>query len=80
MEAYNLASRVSHKEKVRGKALYDRKVYGAELFPGNRVLVCNFKEKGGPGKLRPQSLRGNTRIVQYMKFKKKGKEKREFCT
>lgn len=51
MEAYKLASRVSHKEKERGKALYDQKVHGAELIPGNRVLVLNFKEKGVPGKL-----------------------------
>uniref|UniRef100_A0A8C2HM53 Gypsy retrotransposon integrase-like protein 1 n=1 Tax=Cyprinus carpio TaxID=7962 RepID=A0A8C2HM53_CYPCA len=51
-EAYKLASRVSHKEKERGKALYDKKIHGAELILGNRVLVRNFKEKGGPGKLR----------------------------
>ncbi|KAL1276923.1 hypothetical protein QQF64_023596 [Cirrhinus molitorella] len=53
MEAYELASRVSDREKERGKALYDKKVYRAELFPGNKVLIRNFKEKGGPGKLRP---------------------------
>ncbi|KAJ8014395.1 hypothetical protein DPEC_G00039780 [Dallia pectoralis] len=51
-EAYKLASGVSHKEKERSKALYDKKIHGAELIPGNRVLVRNFKEKGGPGKLR----------------------------
>ncbi|KAL0152983.1 hypothetical protein M9458_051712 [Cirrhinus mrigala] len=53
MEAYNLASRVSNREKERGKTLYDKEVHGAELLPGNRVLVRNFREKGGPGKLRP---------------------------
>uniref|UniRef100_A0A3B3SXZ0 Gypsy retrotransposon integrase-like protein 1 n=1 Tax=Paramormyrops kingsleyae TaxID=1676925 RepID=A0A3B3SXZ0_9TELE len=52
-EAYKLASKVSTREKERGKTLYDKKVYGAELLPGNRVLVRNFREKGGPGKLRP---------------------------
>ena len=52
-EAYKLASRVSLNEKEQGKALYDKKVKGAELVPGNKILVRNFKERGGPGKLRP---------------------------
>lgn len=52
MEAYKVASRVSHKKKERGKSLHDRKVHRAELIPENRVLVHKFKEKGGPGKLR----------------------------
>ncbi|CAL9693785.1 unnamed protein product [Knipowitschia caucasica] len=51
-EAYKLASKSAYKEGTRGKALYDKKVYGAELLPGSRVLVRNLNEKGGPGKLR----------------------------
>ncbi|KAK7886457.1 hypothetical protein WMY93_026078 [Mugilogobius chulae] len=51
-EAYKLASKSAHKEAMRGKVLYDKKVYGAELVPGSRVLVRNLTEKGGPGKLR----------------------------
>lgn len=51
-EAYKLASKSVCKEGMRGKALYDRKVHGAELSPGCRVLVRNLNEKGGPGTLR----------------------------
>ncbi|KAK7901901.1 hypothetical protein WMY93_018670 [Mugilogobius chulae] len=51
-EAYKLASKSAHKEAMRGKVLYDKKIYGAELVPGSRVLVRNLTEKGGPGKLR----------------------------
>ncbi|XP_019221791.1 uncharacterized protein LOC109204700 [Oreochromis niloticus] len=51
-DAYKLASATACKESRRGKVLYDRKIHGAELYPGCRVLVRNFGEKGGPGKLR----------------------------
>uniref|UniRef100_A0A8C6Q036 Gypsy retrotransposon integrase-like protein 1 n=2 Tax=Nothobranchius furzeri TaxID=105023 RepID=A0A8C6Q036_NOTFU len=51
-EAYQLASSTASKQAMRGKALYDRKIHGAELYPGCRVLVRNLNEKGGPGKLR----------------------------
>uniref|UniRef100_A0A3P9MPA9 Gypsy retrotransposon integrase-like protein 1 n=1 Tax=Oryzias latipes TaxID=8090 RepID=A0A3P9MPA9_ORYLA len=51
-EAYQLASKTAIKEGVRGKSHYDKKIYGAELNPGCRVLVRNFTERGGPGKLR----------------------------
>lgn len=48
-EAYEIVltkkRKVSHKEKERGKALYNMKVHGVELLPGNRVLVRNFKER-----------------------------------
>lgn len=52
LEAYKVASRVSHKKKERGKSLHDRKVHRAELIPENRVLVHNFIQKSGPGKFR----------------------------
>ncbi|KAK2883193.1 hypothetical protein Q8A73_022126 [Channa argus] len=51
-EAYQLASNTACKEGVRRKVLYDKKAYGAELYPGCRVLIRNLNEKGGPGKLR----------------------------
>lgn len=51
-EAYQLASKTVQKEQSRAKKQYDRKTYGAELQPGCRVLVRNFKDRGGPGKLR----------------------------
>lgn len=51
-DAYKLASETACKEGRRGKILYDRKVYGADLYLGFRVLVRNLNEKGGPGKLR----------------------------
>lgn len=38
-DAYKLVSATAYKEGRREKALYDRKVYGAELHPGCRVLI-----------------------------------------
>lgn len=51
-EAYQLATKSAQASGKRGKALYDRKIQGAELHPGNRVLIRNLTERGGPGKLR----------------------------
>uniref|UniRef100_A0A3B3IJJ6 Gypsy retrotransposon integrase-like protein 1 n=2 Tax=Oryzias latipes TaxID=8090 RepID=A0A3B3IJJ6_ORYLA len=51
-EAYKLATETMQKEQNRAKVMYDRKCHGAELQPGCRVLVRNFRDRGRPGKLR----------------------------
>lgn len=51
-EAYQLATKSAQASGKRGKELYDKKIQGAELQPGNRVLIRNLTERGGPGKLR----------------------------
>lgn len=50
-QAYKIASRTAEKETARSKQGYDRRIHGATLQPGGRVLVRNLSEGGGPGKL-----------------------------
>ena len=49
---YRLASKTAQKKQIRAKKHYEHKTYGVELQPGCHVLVQNFRDRGGPEKLR----------------------------
>ena len=51
-EAYSIAAGKSKAQGDKAKAFYDLKVRSSTLLPGDRVLIKNLSECGGPGKLR----------------------------
>ena len=52
-EAYELTSAHAKKSAETGKQQYDKKVRHTALYEGDRALVRDINERGGPGKLRP---------------------------
>ena len=50
-QAYDIVAQHVAKRQASSKVRYDKKPASAVLQPGDRVLVRNLSERGGPGKL-----------------------------
>ena len=59
-EAYTPAAKKERSLALKGKSLQDHKAHFRTLKPGDRVLVRNLSECGGPCKLRGS---GRTRFT-----------------
>ena len=65
-EAYEIASKHSKISQDRGKKRYDKRVHQSTLEEGDRVLVRNLRERGGPRKIRSYWESGVYRIVKHI--------------
>ena len=52
LEAYKVDNEYIDRSSESRKKIYDKKMYGHQLNIGDKVLVRNVRERGGPGKLR----------------------------
>ena len=64
-ETLNIASRNAYAKAESGKLQYDKKVHSTALEPGDRVLVHNLSERGGPGKIRSHWEQDVYTVVNY---------------
>jgi chromosome segregation ATPase len=51
-QAHQIASKKASKASTKGTRQFDKKARAVLLEPGDRVLVRNLRETGGPGKIR----------------------------
>ena len=65
-EAYGLAAKHSQRFQLQNKSNYDKNARCTDLQPGDRVLVRNLSERGGPGKLRSFWEKEIHRIVRQI--------------